>query len=45
MNVLSGILSSVEYFIWGMKELDYVMNIMDTGVFLVTDGCKEACIK
>ncbi len=40
-DVLSGKLSGVEYFIWGMKEPDYVMKIMGTGGSLVTEGCKE----
>ncbi len=41
-DVISGSLSGVEYFIWGMKEPDYVMKIMGTGGALVTDGCKQA---
>ena len=41
-DVLAGNLDGVEYFIWGMKEPDYIMKIMGTGGTLVTDGCKEA---
>ncbi len=41
MDVLAGNLSSVEYFIWGMKEPNYVINIMSTGGDLVIIGCKE----
>ncbi len=40
--VLAGNLSSVNYFIWGMKESYYTMKILGTGGALVTDGCKEA---
>ena len=39
-DVISGKLSGIEYFIWGMKEPDYVMKIMGSGGALVLDGCK-----
>ncbi len=40
-DVLNGSLSNVKYFIWGMKEPDYMMKIMGTDNTLITDGCKE----
>ncbi len=45
MDVISGKLSRVEYFIWGMKEPDFVMKIMGTGGAQVSDGCKVVCCK
>ncbi len=41
-DVLAGNLISVKYFIWGVKETDYIIKIMGTGGELVTEGCKEA---
>ncbi len=41
MDIFAGNLDGVEYFIWEMKEPDYIMKIMGTGGALVTDGCKE----
>ena len=40
-DVISGKLSGVDYFIWRMKEFDYVMKIMGTGRAVVTDGYKQ----
>ncbi len=40
MDVIIGKLSGIKYFIWGMKEPDYVMKIMETHGALVLDGCK-----
>ncbi len=42
MDVLSGKLSNVDYFIWGMNKPDYEVKIMSTGGGLGRDGCKEA---
>ncbi len=38
-------LDSVEYFIWGMKESDYIVKTIGTGGALVIGGCKEALRK
>ncbi len=43
MDVISGKLSGVEYFIWGMKEPDHVMKIMGTSGALLSNGCKVVC--
>ncbi len=40
-DVVSGKLNGTDYFIWGMKEPDYVMKIMGSGGLLNSEGFKE----
>ncbi len=45
-NAISGVLDEEKYFIWGMKETDYVMKIMATGGALISDEkCKRVTRK
>ncbi len=40
-DVVSGKLNGTDYFIWDMKEPNYVMTIMGCGGSLNSKGCKE----
>ncbi len=40
-ETISGVLEGVKYFLWRMKEPDYVMKMMAAGGALFMDGCKE----
>lgn len=43
VGAITGILNGVKYYLWGMKEPDYVMRIMATGGMIVSDStCKLA---
>ncbi len=45
-DAISGVLDEEKYFIWGMKEPDYVMKIMATGGALILDEkCKQVTRK
>ena len=44
VDAIQGIDNGTPYFIWGMKEPEYIMRIMATGGALVADDtCKTAC--
>ncbi len=45
-NAISGVLDEEKYFIWGMKEPDYVMKIMASGgALILDDNCKKVSRK
>ncbi len=45
-NAIAGVLDKEKYYIWGMKEPDYVMKIMATGGALNADeSCKRVMRK
>lgn len=45
-NTISGVLDEEKYFIWRIKELDYVMKIMASGgALILDDNCKEVTRK
>ena len=45
VEALTGMLTGIRYFVWGMKEPDYTMKIMATGGVLASDeSCKIATL-
>ena len=45
-DAIQGTVDGVIYNLWGMKEPDYAMRMMDTGVRILTDEtCKEIVIR